>query len=112
MTTIYLDDLFQKSTLTSIDGSHTIVCTLKSQDGRYIADLLRSDSKGECTGRMVEPSTIPDWMVPGTILKGVVSGLKMVLTVEPVLQSRVEGVVELLGAKLKFSYVVVAEFND
>jgi len=110
--TVYSDDLFLKSELTTTDGQKRIICTLRNTQGRYIADLLRNDSKGSCSGRMIDPEKVPDWCVPGTIFRGVVNGVRLVLTVEPVIQSRIAGLTDLLGDKVSFSYVAVSEFPN
>lgn len=111
MTTVFSDDLFIKSTLTTADKKNKIICTLKDSQNRYLGDLLRQDSKGFVTGRLIEPVNIPSWLVPGTVLYGEVQSLKMALTYEGVAQSRIEGLTEILGAKVRFSYVTVSEFS-
>ena len=112
MATVYSDPIFIKYELTTADGKNRIICTLSDQTGRYIADLLRQDSKGFAVGNMIDPVVIPDWMVPGVVFYGVVGGLKTVLTLEPTIQSRISGLQQILGDKVRFSYVSVSEFND
>jgi hypothetical protein len=111
MTSIFADNLFLKSTLTTADKKNTIVCTLRDSQSRYLADLLRQDSKGSLVGRIVDPAEIPGWLVPGTVLYGVVQGMQMTLTYDGVIQSRIEGLTDLLGDKVRFSYVVTSEFS-
>jgi hypothetical protein len=110
--TIFDDGLFIKSELKTIDGKTIINCTLRDSDsGRFLDELVRSDSKGFVVGRMVSPPRRPDWMVPGTIFKSEIQGLKLTLTLQPTVQSRISGVTDILGEKIKFSYVVVSEFS-
>lgn len=110
MSVVFEDDLFKKSILYTSDKKRSIACTLKDNQGRYAGDMLRQDSKGSVIGRMIEPAITPDWLVPGTVLNGEVNGFKLILTVEPVIQSRIKGLSEILGDKVRFSYVVVSEF--
>lgn len=111
MATVFSDPIFIKTELTANDGKK-IICTLRDQSGRYLADLLRNDSKGFCNGYLVDPSITPAWLVPGTVLYGVVNGLKCVLTVEPSIQSNILGLDKILGNTISFSYVVTTEFSD
>jgi hypothetical protein len=111
MTTVFSDDLFKKSELFTTDKKNKVVCSLKDASGKYAGDLVRQDSKGFVIGRIINPSSIPEWLIPGTVLKGVVNGLPMILTMEPQIQSRVQGTSDILGDKIKFSYVVVSEFS-
>jgi hypothetical protein len=112
MSTVYSDPIFIKTELLTSDGKNRITCTLKDQSGRYLADLLRNDSKGFCFGRLVDPPASPSWLVPGTVLHGTINGLKAVLTVEPKIQSRIAGLQNILGDAIHFSYVSVTEFNN
>lgn len=109
MTTVFSDPIFVKSTLTTADGK-SIICTLKDQSGRYLADLIRNDSKGFCNGYLISPTITPSWMVPGTVLYGAVNGLKGAFTVEPTIQSNIAGLDKILGHTVRFSYVAVNEF--
>lgn len=110
--TIFADEIFTKSELTTLDGKNKIICTLRDRQGKFTPDLIRQDSKGSCFGRMVEPIKIPDWCVPGTVLKGVVNGIRLTLTVEPSIPSRIVGLADLLGDKIVFSYTIVSEFPN
>lgn len=110
--TIFADELFTKSELTTLDGKKKIICTLRDRQGKFTPDLVRQDSKGSCSGRMVEPVNIPDWCVPGTVLKGLVNGVWLTLTVEPSIPSRIAGLTDLLGQKIVFSYTIVSEFPN
>lgn len=109
--TIFADDTFIKSSLTTADKKNSVICTLRDGQGSINLDFLRQDSKGTLVGRMVEPAIKPDWLVPGTILYGEVGGLKVVLTLEPGVRSRIAGMSQELGDKLKFSYVTITEFS-
>lgn len=111
MSTIFSDDLFIKSELYTSDKKNKIICTLRDSQNKYVADLLRQDNRGNLSGRLVEPVEIPSWLVPGTILYGTVQSIKMTLTYEGVVQSRIEGLTEQLGAKLRFSFVSTTEFQ-
>lgn len=112
MSTVFNDSIFIKTELVTNDGKNRIICTLRDQSGRYLADLLRNDSKGFCNGRLVDPPITPDWLVPGTVLYGTVNGLKTVVTVEPSIQSRINGLANITGDRVRFSYVTVTEFSN
>jgi hypothetical protein len=109
MSTVFSDDIFQKSLLRTIDGKE-IICTLRSDNGSFLQSLIRNDSKGVVIGRMIEPITIPSWMVPGTVFSGSVNGFDCVLTLEPTIPSRIS-LQNILGDKVRFSYMVVSEFG-
>lgn len=108
--TAFDDEIFLKCRLFNPKGE--IICTMKDESGRYQPNLLRQNSTGNIVGRMINPITRPDWLVPGCILYGIVQGYKMALTLEPIIPSRISGLTEELGEKLRFSYVVVTEFKD
>lgn len=108
MATVFSDPLFTQSTLRTSSGLF-ITVTLNPSGSRYTNDLLRLDSKGFLSGYMVNPEKIPSWLVPGTVLKGNVNGLEMVLTFEPSPQSFVSIVSGITGDKVNFSYVSTSE---
>lgn len=110
MPTAFDDADFLRCELTNAKG--TIICTMRNESGRYQPDLIRQNSSGDITGRMIDPPKRPDWLIPGTILYGIVQGYKLSLTLEPIIPSRIAGLTDELGEKLRFSYVVVAEFKD
>ena len=109
--TIFNDDLFIKSELITLDGKR-IICTLRDNlSGRYLSELTNSDSKGFCVGRMIDPFVLPGWMIPGTIFKSDIQGLKVTLTLQPSIQSRISELQSILGDKVRFSYMIVSEFT-
>jgi hypothetical protein len=108
---IFSDDLFIKSELKTTDGK-TIFCTLRDSDsGRFLEEIVKTDSKGFVVGRMTEPTKAPAWMIPGTIFKSEIQGLKVTLTLQPKIQSRISGISDLLGEKVRFSYAAVSDFS-
>lgn len=109
--TVFSDSIFLPSTLYTANCKNKLVATLKGVDGRSIEQLVRNDTRGYCEGRLIEPVTIPDWLVPETVLSGNIQGMKVALTYRGVIQSRIKGITDLLGAKVSFSYMVVTEFN-
>lgn len=112
MRTVYSDDLFDKYLLTNESGG-CIKVTLKGETGIHISDLLRNNSEGFCVGYVVDPVTIPNWVVPGLVFPNCdVGGLNLTLTVQPILQSNIKIVRDILGEVIRFSYVSVTEFND
>ena len=108
MSTVFSDNLFRKVELTTLDQSKKIVCTVRQANSNYQPDLLRQDTKTIVIGRAM--GSLPSWLVPGTVLYGVLDGFKSAFTYEGVVQSRVEGLTELLGARVRFSVVTVSEF--
>lgn len=106
---VFSDSIFRQTTLSTVDGTKNIVCTLKQATNSYLPDLLRNDSKTILIGRC-GVSVLPVWLVPGTILYGVIDDVKMVFTYDGVVQSRIQGLTDLLGARVKFSVVIVTEF--
>jgi hypothetical protein len=115
MSTVYSDDIFLKCTLYTVDGTRKIVASLGDPvSGRFIPDLLRQDGTGILIGRLVEPPIIPDWMKPGTVLKmsSKDQQFQATLTYQPTAQSKIAGLVHILGSKVRFNYVVTTEFKD
>lgn len=108
MATVFSDQLFTQSTLKTSSGLF-ITVVLNPSASRLTNDLLRLDSKGFLSGYMVNPDKIPSWLVPGTVLKGNVNGLEMVLTFEPSPQSFITLVSEIIGDRVNFSYVSTSE---
>lgn len=110
MPTVFEDPLFSQISLKTGDNKE-IKVILDDERGTFNPGLNRNDSEGFCTGNMVNPEKIPAWMIPGTIFTGTVYGFKMTLTFEPILQSSVALVSDILGDEVRFSYVIVSEFN-
>lgn len=110
MSTVFSDPVFNQTTLQTLDKRRSIICTLKGDEGRTQLDLTRVDSEGFITGWMIEPASVPDWMVPGTILTGKVQGLPLSLTFQATIQSNIAGLDELLGDKVRFRFSVTTEF--
>lgn len=112
--TVFDDELFISTDLYTVDMKNHITATLKDPiSGRFIPDLLRNDGTGFLVGRMIEPVNIPHWMAPGTIFLMVSEQQEFTatLTYQPIAQSRIKGITDLLGAKVRFSYVVTSEFK-
>lgn len=115
MTTVFSDDLFLKCDLFTVDKSRKIIATLKDPvSGRYIPDLLRQDGTGFLIGRLVDPVHIPEWLKSGTVLimDTDEQNFRAALTFQPIAQSRIRELTDLLGDKVRFSYVVTSEFSD
>jgi hypothetical protein len=115
MTTIYSDDIFLKCTLYTVDGTKKVIATLGDPiSGRFTPDLLRQDGTGVLIGRLVEPPTIPDWLKPGTILKmnNSEQQFQATLTYQPIAQTKIKGLVNILGSKVRFTYIITTEFKD
>lgn len=126
MSTVFDDPLFKKTTLTreTLENGEIVlwefVTTLRQTRGEYLAELLRQESKGGVKGRLIkvfrngepQPLKLPDWFIPGCIFKVTINDFIVVLTVKPKLQSRIEGITEILGLSVEFDYVITGEFND
>lgn len=114
MTSVFRDDIFKKSELTRKDSDDKIQVFLKSDSGeRFAPELLNSTSTGFLSGYMVVPQTKPEWFIDGVILTGSVNGsLPLILTVEPQIASPIEGLIQILGDPIRFSYIVNLEYID
>lgn len=115
MSTVFADETFLKCELFTMDNSRSIICTLRDPaSGRFEPDLLRQIGRGFLNGRMVSPANIPNWLESGSILKldSIEQSFKAILTYQPTAQSRINRLRDILGDKVRFSYVVVTEFKD
>lgn len=124
MPTVFNDPLFKTTDLSRLWRSDVWLfkLTLKPTKGSFIADLIRQDSKGSLTGRIVkvfkndieliDVYSFPDWVIPGTEFKAVVQNSKVSLLLESSIQSRIAGISELLGDKHTFTYQQVSEFTE
>lgn len=124
MPTVFNDPLFKTTDLSRVWYSDTwrFKLTLKPTKGSFIADLIRQDSKGSLTGRIVkvfkndveliDVYSFPDWVIPGTVFNAIVQNSKVSLLLESSIQSRIAGISELLGDKHTFTYQQVSEFSE
>lgn len=124
MPTVFDDPLFKTTDIKRVwkFDEWMFRLTLRSVRGNYLADLIRQDSKGSLTGRIVkvfkndveliDVYRFPDWVIPGTMFNAVVQDSKVSLLLESSIQSRIEGLSEELGDKHTFSYQQVSEFTD
>jgi hypothetical protein len=108
---VFSDDEFVITELTNRDGE-LIKCWLRDNSSSTLLDLLRNDSTGTLKGYMVEPDVKPNWMIPGTILKGVVLGVECYLTLQPSFKSSIGEIDLELGEKVIFSFSSTSEFSD
>lgn len=124
MPTVFNDPLFKTTDLSRLWHSDTwrFKLTLKPTKGSFITDLIRQDSKGSLTGRIVkvfkndveliDVYSFPDWVIPGTVFNAIVQNSKVSLLLESSIQSRIAGISELLGDKHTFTYQQVSEFSE
>ena len=124
MPTVFNDPLFKTTDLSRLWRSDVWLfkLTLKPTKGSFIADLIRQDSKGSLTGRiikvfkndveLIDVYSFPDWVIPGTVFNAIVQNSKVSLLLESSIQSRIAGISELLGDKHLFTYQQVSEFSE
>lgn len=115
MPTVFEDNIFYKCELFTVDKSKSILATLRDPvSGRHIPDLLRNDGTGFLTGRLIKPETIPEWLKNGVvfIMNSEDQRFNATLTYQPIAQTRIKGLTEILGDKIKFNYVVTTQYKD